>query len=284
LRPVGRGRSALAVALLLAVALPAGAWTREALAAGAGHKKSVVVEVAACPIPAADYAGTPYSPAAAPATLAVPASLAPPAGARLYGAAFPASPPSYVVGGTPSTCQGLWGSADDGEILTVTPSSTRSPQVSVVLRPGGAGPETDLACPYIPAVLAVDRAFRGNAKECARPSADVVKQLATGVTGVYAAAVWVPATVKDPNLGASGNGKDPTVALYVARVVPRVAGNASATAQAQTIDCTYPPPRRAICTASLRFFLATQVDVGARIGPAHLTAMQRALAGFLHKR
>ena len=53
----------------------------------------VEVQVTTCPVPARDYAGLRYQPQAAPATLSVPASLAPPANARIFGTWFMPGPP-----------------------------------------------------------------------------------------------------------------------------------------------------------------------------------------------
>ncbi|MGO9335623.1 MAG: hypothetical protein ACLQCU_16525 [Acidimicrobiales bacterium] len=242
------------------------------------HTASVV----SCPIPANEYNGTPYAPQSPPATVSVAAS--PPEGAQFYGTVFPGGSPSYLLGATGATCQAAFGSADGAAFMTATSSTNPSQRVTMVLHAGGAGPETDLACPYIPATLAAEKAFRGNTSLCVRPSGDVVRQIPTGGTNLYAAAVWVPASVKDPNLTSSGDGTDPTVALYTAQVIPPQSAGQPQTANAQMVSCTLPATQRKICAASLAYFLATQSDVGTHVPRAGLTKMQDALSTFLSKR
>jgi hypothetical protein len=80
--------------------------------------------------------------------------------------------------------------------------------------------------------------------------------------------------VKDPGIQGSGNGTDPTVALFTA--------SASADAAAgQAIACTLAPAQGNICAASLKFFLATQAQIRTRISAANLSTMEDALASFL---
>lgn len=245
---------------------------------------SVQVPVTPCPIPASDYAGTPEAPESPPPTLSVATSLMPATGVQVYGSAFPGGSGSYLLAPTSSTCQGAWSSADGGMIMTAILGSKGHRGVTMVLRAGGVGPQTDLACPYIPAVLAADEAMRGSASLCAHPSEDVVRQIPTGSANLYSAVVWVPAQVKDPNLQGSGDGAAPTVALYTAQVFPPEPHNATATADAQMIACTLVPAQRDICTASLQFFLATQSAVGAHVGTADLAQMGDALSVFVAER
>jgi hypothetical protein len=75
----------------------------------------VEANVASCPVPAGDYAGTPYSPQAAPATLSLPASLPLPANAQVFGTTFLPGSTSYLLGPKAATCQGGLASADGGE-------------------------------------------------------------------------------------------------------------------------------------------------------------------------
>ena len=241
---------------------------------------SVVVPVIPCPIPASDDQGTSFVAQSPPSTLTVDRSLAPPDGGQIDGSVFPdETEASYLLGPTSETCQASWFSADGG--MAMTSAAAAAPQgVTMIIRDGGVGPETDLACPYIPAVLAADEAFREGDAQCGRPPQDVVEQIPTGTADLYAAAVWVPAATKDPNIDDSGDGSDPTVALYTAQVVPAHTINAVTTAEGQMIACTLPAAQRALCTASLEFFLATQSDVGTRVGPEQLSTMRRALVGL----
>lgn len=224
--------------------------------------------VAPCPVPAGDYAGTPYSPHPAPATVSLPASLTLPQDARVFGTRFLPGSTSYLIGPASATCQGYLASADGGEIMAATPG------VRMTISPGGAGPSTDLACPYIPAVRAADEAFRQSGAFCRHPAADVIRQIPTGTAGRYAAAVLVPARVKDPNIPGSGEGADPTLALYTARVVTDGAAG-------QMISCTLPAAQGDICAASLAYFLLTQAQVRTVITAADLRTMKDALASFL---
>jgi hypothetical protein len=227
------------------------------------------VHVTNCPVPAGDYAGTPYAPRAAPATLSLPASVPLPGTAQIFfGATFLPGSTSYLLGPDHATCQAVLASADGGEIMTA------SPGVTMIIRPGGEGPSTDLACPYIPAVRAADEAFRQGQAFCSHPAGDVIAQIPTRTSSLYAAVVLVPATVKDPDIRGSGDGADPAVALYTAQA-------GSDFANGQTIACTLAPAQDVICAASLRFFLATQAEISARISAANLTRMQDAPSSFL---
>ena len=225
----------------------------------------VEVHVTNCPVPAGDYAGTPYAPRPAPATLSLPASLRVPGNAQIFGTTFLPGSTSYLLGAQGATCQAVLASADGGESMTATPG------VTAVIRAGGIGPSTDLACPYIPAVRAADEAFRQGQTFCSPPAGEVIAQIPTRTAGLYAAVVLVPATVKDPDIQGSGDGADPAVALFTAQ-----AGTDSA--NGQMIACA---SRGDVCAASLRFFLATQAEISTRISAANLSHMEDALASFL---
>lgn len=173
-----------------------------------------------------------------------------------------------VLGPGNATCQAALASADGGESMTAIPG------VTMIIRPGGIGPSTDLACPYIPAVRAADEAFRQGQTFCSHPAGDVIAQIPTHATSLYAAVVLVPATVKDPDIRGSGDGADPAVAFYTAQA-------GSDFANGQMIACTLAPAQDGICAASLRFFLATQAQIRTRIGAANLSQMQDALFSFL---
>ena len=138
------------------------------------------VHVTNCPVPAGDYAGTPYAPRAAPATLSLPASVPLPGNAQIFGAAFLPGSTSYLLGPGNATCQASLASADGGE------SMTASPGVTMIIRAGGIGPSTDLACPYIPAVRTADEAFRQGQAFCSHPPGDVIAQIPTRTASLYA--------------------------------------------------------------------------------------------------
>lgn len=277
---VGR-RPAFAIGLALAAVLMAGCASASPAAPGPSSSTGPTatatpstasapakVHVAPCPVPAGDYAGTPYSPHPAPATLSLPASLTLPRNARIFGTSFLPGSTSYLLGPASATCQAALASADGGEIMTATPG------VQMTISPGGAGPSTDLACPYIPAVRAADEAFRQSGAFCHHPPADVIRQIPTGAAGLYAAAVLVPAGVKDPGIPGSGDGTSPALALYTARVVTDGAAG-------QAIACTLAPAQGGICAASLTFFLLTQAQIRTGITAANLRTMKAALSSFL---
>jgi hypothetical protein len=229
------------------------------------------VHVANCPAPAGDYAGTPYAPQAAPVTLSLPAFVPLPGTARVFGTTFLPGSTSYLLGPDNVPCQAALASADGGQSMTATAGSAG---VTMIIRPGGEGPSTDLACPYIPAVRAADEAFRQGQAFCSHPAGEAITQIPTHTESLYAAVVLVPATVKDPDIRGSGDGADPTVALYTAQA-------GSDFANGQMIACTLAPARDGICAASLRFFLATQAQISTRISMANLTLMQDAVSSFL---
>jgi hypothetical protein len=248
-----------------ATALPAGnAGTAVATPATSGSP----VHVTNCPVQAGDYAGTPYAPRAAPAMLSIPASVPLPGNAQIFGTTFLPGSTSYLLGPGHATCQAALASADGGESMTATPG------VTMIIRPGGIGPSTDLACPYIPAVRAADEAFRQGQAFCSHPAGDVIAQIPTHTKSLYAAVVLVPVTVKDPDVRGSGDGAGPAVALYTAQT-------GSDFANGQMIACTLAPAEGTICAASLRFFLATQAQISTRITAASLTQMQDTLSSFL---
>ena len=262
---------------MLAAVLIAGCGTTRYAAPGSsapatsGTPAPAEVHVASCPVPAADYAGTPYSPQAAPATTSLPASVTLPGNAQIFGTTFLPGSTSYLLAQKPGVCQAGLASADGGENMTA--ATGPGVGVTMTISPGGAGPSTDLACPYIPAVHAADEAFRPGTASCTHPSADVIRQIPTHTASLYAAAVLVPAHVKDPDIQGSG-GTDPAVALFTA--------SASADGAAgQTIACTLAPAQGAICAASLEFFLATQAAIRTKMSAVNLSAMQDALRSFL---
>jgi hypothetical protein len=262
--------AAPAPAATSAAALPASA-TAAATPATSGTSPATSgtpAHVTNCLVPAGDYAGTPYAPRAAPATLSLPASVPLPGNAQIFGTTFLPGSTSYLLGPGNATCLAALASADGGESMTATPG------VTMIVRPGGIGPSTDLACPYIPAVRAADEAFRQGQAFCSHPAGEVIAQIPTRTTGLYAAVMLVPATVKDPDIPGSGDGGDPAVALFTAQA-------GSDFANGQLIACTLPPAQGAVCAASLRFFLATQAQIRARISAASLARMQDALSSFL---
>jgi len=78
----------------------------------------------------------------------------------------------------------------------------------MVLRAGGAGAYGSLACPFIPAVKAALEAASGVyvPSSCPLPAADIVQQITTGTTNVYAAVVWAPPQVVNDGFLMSGKG------------------------------------------------------------------------------
>jgi hypothetical protein len=267
--PAQPSAAATATATATAAApVPAVTSATSATAVATPATSGTPVHVTNCPVPAGDYAGTPYAPRAAPATFSLPASVPLPGTAQIFGTTFLPGSTSYLLGPGNATCQAALASADGGESMTAIPG------VTMIIRPGGIGPSTDLACAYIPAVRAADEAFRRGQTFCSHPAGDVIAQIPTHATSLYAAVVLVPATVKDPDIRGSGDGADPAVALYTAQA-------GSDFANGQMIACTLALAQDGICAASLRFFLATQAQISTRIGAANLSQMQDALFSFL---
>jgi hypothetical protein len=201
-----------------------------------------------------------------------------PAGSAVYGVSFPiAGPVDYVVGPAGYSCAPLFASADGGSEVNVEQDVRTGRGVSAVFNAGGIGPATDLACAYIPAVLAADELFRaGFPTSCVRPGGDLVVQIPTDSTDRYAAAVEVPSMVSDPNPPLSGSGKgSPTFALFTAQVF----GGQSAGGQA--ISCTLPVVDRAICIAALQMFLSSQSNVGRAMSQASLSQAEQEIANFV---
>ena len=102
----------------------------------------------------------------------------------------------------------------------------------------------------------------------------MIRQIPGNTANLYAAAVLVPAQVKDPSIAGPGDGTGPAAALFTAWAGPDAAAG-------QMIACTLAPGQAYICAASLKFFLAAQSQVGARISAANLTQMEDALSTFL---
>jgi hypothetical protein len=236
--------------------------------AQAAPRSHAQVAVANCPVPALDYQGTHLRPHPAPATLSVPAYLKPPGNARLFGTDYVPFADAYLLGPASATCQARFASADGGEVMAATLGTRGDQGVLEILSPGGAGPSTDLACPYIPAVRAADEVFRMGNAECGHPGADVIRQIPTGTPNIYAALVLVPAHVKDPSIWGSGNGEE-AVALFTAQVAPE-----HNQANGQAVVCTLGSAQRDTCVASVRFFLATQTQISTKLSAARLAAME----------
>ena len=204
-------------------------------------------------------------PAAIPSTVGVPIAL--PVGSAVYGVGFPssASAVAYTVGPAGYVCAPEYAAADGGEAQYVEEGPRSALGVSSVFEAGGAGPATDLACAYIPAVLAADEVFRAGTGICTHPSGEQVIQIATGVSNRYVAAVEVPASESDPDPPLFGSGKgNVAFALFTAQV-------STGQANGQAVSCILPPEDRAICIAALEFFLISQSDVGKQMSASALS-------------
>jgi hypothetical protein len=138
----------------------------------------------------------------------------------------------------------------------------------MVIDQGGIGPNTDLACPYIPAVRTVDVAFRGTTTYCDyHPAGELIQQIPTGTANLYAAVILVPGARR---------GFNPLVALFTVQVYPALPAAAG-----QAIMCTLAPAQRDICVASPKFFLITQARIRSQISAANMREMAAALTSFL---
>ena len=142
-RPTGHPQATLPGRYVLAIGAHATSWALFTVTGSPGPTRAstapVEVHVASCPVPAGDYAGTPYSPRPAPGMLSLPASLTLPGTAQVFGTEFLPGPASYLLGPKSATCQGYLASADGGEIMTATSVSDRSESVTMIVRPAGRG-------------------------------------------------------------------------------------------------------------------------------------------------
>ncbi len=217
-------------------------------------------------------------PGSVPATTTLPVAL--PAGSALFGVRFPGSGTdvSYTIGPQDYTCVPEYASADGGAAQYVERGGSSGLGVVSVFSAGGAGPDTDLACPYISAVMAADEAFRtGFFSGCNRPGAERVIQISTGLADNYIAAVGVPASVSDTNPPLFGSGKGtPDFALFTAQV-----SNGGQSASGQAISCILPGADKSICIAALDLFLSDQSRVGLGMSRGSLTAAEAAIADFV---
>ena len=230
--------------------------------------------VQVCPVPSADYTGTPYRLSAPPLRISLPAGLAPPAGASLFGSVV-AGETAYLIAPSAASCHGDYASADGGITVTATVGAGTSQGVDLVVRAGGANAYTSLACPYVAAVQTVALSLAGTANVCTRSPTDVVQQIATGTPNIAAAAVFVPGHTKESGLSLSGHG-DPTLALFTAEMTGPQGFDG------RMIACTLPPAERDICSATLELFLVIQSGVNAAVTPTSLAQMEYALAAFVN--
>ena len=221
------------------------------------------VPVTNCPI--TPGAGVTFSQPAVPATTVIPASVSVPPGATVFGTGDQGFGVKFSLAPLGFACSAIGAGADGGFAVQVTDPSARQYVIRYDYNPGGAGPNIDDACPYIPAVKAADAIFRQRANICGRAGAETVTQVATGFSSLKAAIVQVPPTVKDTHLPAAGDGRDETVAVYVAQLF------AGSQANAQDAGCTLPAGQKAICLAALKYFV-TQSLAARAAGPI-LTAL-----------
>jgi hypothetical protein len=238
------------------------------------------VPVTPCPTPAEDLHGLPpVSPAPVPSTYVLPTTAQAPAGAALYGAGVPYAPiVVYAIAPAAAGCQAPFASADGGFGIRWRDQADPQHNVTLTYNAGGAGPETDLSCPYIQADRTADIAFRSPYYEsviCAEPTGVVLTSIPTGVANDYLEAVFAPPGVKAPNLPNSGMGRYSTMALFTFHQTDPLGGDG------QEDDCTLPDMQRDVCVAGLTFFLATQAAVGKDMGAAEMATALADLHGFL---
>lgn len=189
--------------------------------------------------------------------------MAPPRNARVFGTGFK-SGVWYLLAPRSASCEGDLYADGNGEDMFATTDPDHAERVTMVISDGGIGRDTDLACPYIPAVRAADIVLRQTEAYCDHPAGEVIQQIPTRTANLYAAVLLVP-----------GSGRfNPTVALFTAQVYPALPA-----AAAQAITCTL--ALRDICAASLKFFLVTQARISSQISAAHMREMTATLTSFL---
>jgi hypothetical protein len=250
----------------------------------------VAISIVACQLDdATGDAGDPSVPTPGPPptslTPGLPATLVPD-GATVYALSLPiySAEPGvlfdgveviYTVAPTGSRCSGMRGNYVAIEITDPAGKAA----VSVFL-PGSAGPNLMVSCAYIPAATETYRLFRegslepgaslppGPPEDCRAIAGEEVVSIATGVKGHHLALVLSPA--------ASGSAEgERTIALYTF-----VEESADSTGAGSTASCTLPASQRAICVASLGFFLA-QAGVGIDMTEARRAEVYRELAAIL---
>lgn len=226
------------------------------------------VPVTDCPI--TPVAGVSFSPPPVPAATALPQTVSFPPAVSVFGTGNQGWPVIFSLAPAGFTCTAIGGGADGGFAINVRDPAARQHSIGYDYNPGGAGPNADLACPYIPAAKAAETALRVAVQGCTGPAGDVVTQVATGARDIYAAVVRVPPAVKDPNLPASGDRSDVTVAVFIAQV------SGASGVSAQEADCTLPGRQRdAVCLAALELFVTQSIAV--KESPAIFAALTAAL-------
>lgn len=258
--PRHRGRNLLLAPAVVLCAVAAG-FPGTAAAAPPLRTAGTGVPVTPCRAPLPSVAGI-HVPAV-PHTVVLPRGVSLPPGVVVYGTGEPGSSfVAFSVGPASYRCSALAG-GDGSFVISLIGPGARLPAMNYDYSPGGAGIALDLACPYIPEVRAADAAFRGGAVHCTHPGTDVVTQVPTGATGLWAATVQVPPGTRDRNFEL-GRQQDQDIAIFVAT---RGGG--------QSADCALPPGQRAICAAGLRYFVAQSVAVHS--GPGTVAAIQAAI-------
>ena len=265
--------ASVAVLCLTAAGFP-GATGRES----PGRVLGAPVPVTSCPVPPGMGAGPgsqgPTAPPV-PASIVVPQSITLPPGTTVFGTGLPGSSvAAYSLAPSGFTCSAIAG-ADGSFVISLGAPGSRSPSLTYDFSPGGAGIGLDLTCPYIPAIRAADAVFRGGQQNCADPGADEVIQVPTGARDLWAATVRVPPDVTDPNLPGSGNGRDQTLAVFLASLQSHP-DPAIVQAGGQDAACALPASEQAICVAGLRYFVTQSMAAAA--GPKSVAAILAAVS------
>jgi hypothetical protein len=234
--------------------------------------------VTSCPVPpgmgaAPGFQGPTAPPV--PASTVFPQSISLPPRTTIFGTGLPGSSVvAYSLAPSGFTCSAIAG-ADGSFVISLNAPGSKSPSLTYEYSPGGVGLGLDLTCPYIPAVRAADAAARSGQQSCTYPGADVVTQVRTGAQGLWAATVRVPPDVKDPNLPASGNGRDQTLAVFLASLQSHP-NSTTIQSGGQDADCTLPASEQAVCVAGLQYFVTQSMAASA--GPQSVAAVLAAVS------
>jgi hypothetical protein len=109
-RPTGHPQATLPGRYVLAIGAHATSWALFTVTgspvATSASTAPVEVHAVSCPVPAGDYAGTPYSPRPAPGMPSLPSSLTLPGTAQVFGTEFLPGPASYLLGPKSATRRG----------------------------------------------------------------------------------------------------------------------------------------------------------------------------------
>lgn len=186
------------------------------------------------PVPVTTCVATGPGPGPTPSTARLPAGIALPPGASVYGIGQYERPDAtFAIGPAGATCYVIVGGDSSFSFAITDPSGTG---VDYLFNSGGASPDADSDCQWLPVPQL-------NPGACtARPTPGTVTLVATGDPSYLAATINIPAGATDTGI----------VFPYATTGVVIGASNG---AQAQEATCTLPAVQRAICKTAFDLFV-----------------------------